>query len=131
MYAKIEKHSLFDVVRTFVKRVKIFSMLDALETWTQSHHKPELVGTRQGTAGNQSLTLMRVFHGALIKIRRTDALLSKSCGGVGQGQSLRHAQMIPRNLPAKVSTACFVASPVHMAHAGARVDCTSTAKLQA
>jgi len=104
-----------------MKRVRISSMLDARETCTPQHLKLQLVGTRQATAGNSSLTLIRFFHGALIKNRKTDAFLSKRCGGVGQGQSLVHAQITHRSLPAKASTACFDASPVHVAHAGARV----------
>jgi len=54
---------------------------------------------------------MRFFHW----------LRSKRCGGVGQAQSLVLAQITPRSLPGKATTACFVASSVNMAHAGARV----------
>ncbi len=87
---------MFDVVRAFTKeptspRRKLVSHIDAF------------------------------FHLALIKKRKTDAFRSKRCGGVGQAQSLVHAQIIPRSLPGKASTACLVASTVNMAHAGARV----------
>ena len=64
---------------------------------------------------------MRFFHGALTKKRKTDTLRRKRCGEVGQAQSLAHAQITPRSLTGKASTACFFASPVNMAHAGARV----------
>ena len=64
---------------------------------------------------------MRFFHGALIENRKTDALRSKRCGGVGQAQNFVHTQITPRSLTETASNAGFFASPVNMAHAGARV----------
>jgi len=46
------KHSLFDVVRASVQRVRISSMLNALEKCTPQHHKLKFVGTRQAPAEN-------------------------------------------------------------------------------
>jgi len=47
LLAQIRRHCLFDVVRAFAKRVKLFSIMDALETCTPLHHKLHLFGACQ------------------------------------------------------------------------------------
>jgi len=61
------KYSLFGVVRAIMNRVRISSMVNALETCTPRHDELKFAGIRQAPAENESVMLMCFFQWALIK----------------------------------------------------------------